>query len=420
MKREFNYDVVVVGGGSAGVAAALGASRCGAKTLLLERHASFGGQSTNSAVTTYCGFFTRGVKPTQVVFGVGEEVLNGIRKYGGNADYTISKATGNVTVRFDPELLKCVLDELLTESKCDYLLHTQMIDVKRDGNDIKQITCIDDEGHYFVNAKVFIDASGDANLCNLAEVKTKWGDEQGKTQLASLPMCIENLPSNIEFMPEVLRNAIIKGKEAGYLPLGQEKGLILKVPEDSYGFCTIPSCQVTKLDAKTLTQAEILLRKECRNYLRAFKEFIPGFENIRISFSGPSIGLRESRRIIGEDSLATDDILSSTKKADSIARGGWSPDIHISHTDLRYVHMKDNEYFDIPLGCLKVAEMNNVWACGRIISCDSLAHASVRVMGTGFATGQAAGVAAAQQAITKKNVEVSKVREILTEQGALI
>lgn len=419
MERVKNYDVVVLGGGSAGIAAGVAAAECGAKTIIIERQASFGGQSTNSGVTTYCGFYTRGEKPSLVVHGIGKKVLDGLRAMGGNADYTISKATGNVTVRFDPELLKSVLDDLLVSSKADYLLHAYAYDAEREGDQIKAIHCADDAGHFTVNGKVFIDASGDANLCNLAGIETTWGDENGKTQLASLPVRFENLPVNKEFMPSEMEHAISEGREDGFLPMDQDTGLILKVPSDTYGYCTIPSCIVPSLDAETLTKAEMDLRKQGRNYMRSFAKYVPGLENIYISQSGPSIGIRESRRIIGEEKLTGKEMLAGTKRKDTIGRGGWSPDIHVSNEELVYLHMADNDYYDIPLGCLKVAKMDNVWACGRIVSSDSIAHASLRVMGTGFVTGQAAGVAAALQAICGTR-EVADVQAELVKQGALL
>lgn len=419
MERELNYDVVVLGGGSAGIAAGIGAAQCGAKAIILERKSSFGGQSTNSGVTTYCGFYTRGEKPSLVVHGIGKRILDTLREMGGNADYTISRATGNVTVRFDPELLKSVLDELLVQSEADYLLHAYAYDAEREGKKVTAIRCADDEGHFVVKGKVFIDASGDANLCNLAGITTIWGDEEGNTQQASLPVRFENLPTGVEIMPTDLEKAIRQGKAEGLLPMDQEKGLILKVPSDTYGYCTIPSCIVPGLDAQTLTKAEMDLRKQGRNYMKAFARHVKGLENIYISQSGPSLGIRESRRIIGEDRLTGEEILSGRKREDTIGRGGWSPDIHVSSDKLLYLHLEDNDYFDIPLGCLKVAEMDNVWACGRIVSSDSTAHASLRVMGTSFVTGQAAGAAAAIQAM-KGGYTVKEVQDELLRQGALL
>lgn len=416
--RSYNYDVAVVGGGSAGVAAALAASRTGAKTILIERNPYFGGEATNSQVTAYCGFYTRGEKPDQVVKGIGEEVLAGLRGYGANTDPTISKSTGNASIRFNPELVKLVLDDLMLNSTVKYLLHASVIDVKVDSNEIKELTCIDDEGHFSITAKTYIDATGNGNLVNLSGVKTLWGNEEGLPQQSSLAFKIDNLPRTDILMAD-LEAAIKKGKEQGIKGLEKEKGMIIKIPTENYGYCTIPSKILKDLSAETLTEAEISLRKQVYAYYEAFKNNIPAFKDIRVSQSGPSIGIREARRIIGEKTLIGEEIIAGPKSEDSIARGGWSPEIHRSNTELKYTHIPDNDYFSIPLGTLKVKDMKNLWAAGRLISTDSTALGSIRVMGTGFATGQAAGVAAALT-LGSENYDIKKVQDELLKQNALI
>lgn len=211
MLRNYEYDVAVVGGGSAGVANALASSRTGAKTILIERNPYFGGEATHSQVTSYCGFYTRGAKPDQVVKGIGEEVLIRLRGYGANTEPTISKSTGNASIRFNPELVKLVLDDLMLESSVKYLLHAEVIDVNINNDKIEKLTCIDDEGHFTIKAKVFIDATGNGNLTNLAGVKTLWGNEQGITQQASLVFKLDNLPRTDILMSD-LESAIKKEK----------------------------------------------------------------------------------------------------------------------------------------------------------------------------------------------------------------
>ncbi len=418
MERVYDYDVAVMGGGSAGVAAALAASRTGAKTILVERNPYFGGEATHSQVTSYCGFYTRGEHPDQVVQGIGEEVLAGLRKYGADTAPTISKSTGNASIRFNPELVKLVLDDLMVESDVKYLLHATMIDVKKEDEKITEILCMDDEGHFTIRAKAFVDATGNGNLVHLAGIKMNWGNEQGLTQQASLAFKLDNLPRTDILMSD-LETAIKKGKEQGIVGLEKEKGLIIKIPSENYGYCTIPSKVLTGLDAETLTAAEIELRKQVNAYATAFKNNIPSLAEIRVAQSGPSIGIREARRINGEVTLIGEEIIHAPKSEDSIARGGWSPEIHRSNTELNYTHIPDNEYFSIPIGALKVKDAQNLWAAGRLISTDSVALGSVRVMGTGFATGQAAGVAAALT-LDSEHYDVKKVQEELLKQGALI
>lgn len=416
--RNYTYDVVVIGGGSAGVAAALGAARAGAKTAIVERHGNFGGQAINSQVTAYCGFYTRGANPTQVVKGVGEDVLAKLREYGQNTEPTISASTGNASIRFDPEILKWALDDLMSESDVDLYLHSSLIDVVQKDKTITAVKCIDEEGHFMLSAKAFVDASGNANLVNLAGAETEWGDETGAVQQTSLSFRLDNLPKEDILMKDIAE-AIALGKQEGIENLEKEKGMIIKIPNENYGYCTIPSTILKDLSAKEMTRAEIELRKQVKAYTQTFRNHMDGFENIKVVTSGPEIGVREARRIIGEVKLLGTDIVKGPKHEDSIARGGWSPEMHRSNVALEYTHIPDNDYFSIPLGALKVTQLNNVWASGRMLSTDSLALGSVRVMGTGFATGQAAGVAAA---LTLKHdqYDVKAIQTELKNQGALI
>ena len=417
MQRQIECDVAVLGGGAAGVAAAIGASRAGAKTVLIERNPYFGGQATNSQVTAYCGFFTRGENYDQVVEGIGGEVLKRLEKYGTNIHPRPSKSTGNVSVSFNPEYVKLVMDQILQESSVEYYLHSQMYEVLNNNGTIEEIKCTDDEGTFTVRAKAFVDASGNANLVHFAEIKTNWGDEDGNVQQSSLPFRIDNMPAK-EILKSDIEVALKKAKEAG-IPIHKETGLIVKIPDKTYGYCTIPSTVLSDLSAETLTKAEVYLRSQVNAYVQAFEKYMDGFQDIIISSSGPSVGIREARRIIGDKMLKGEEIIMAPKSDDSIARGAWSPEIHKSNTNISYTHIPDNEYFSIPLGCLKVRDAKNLWAAGRTISTDSLALGSVRVMGTGFATGQAAGVAAALT-LDNASYDVKKVQEELLKQGALI
>lgn len=418
MRIKYEVDVCVVGGGAAGMAAAVGAKRAGASVLLIERNPYYGGQATHSNVTAYCGFHTRGENPDQVVRGIGEEVLQKIRDYGEEVLPYRSKATGNVSIRFNPETIKLAFDDLIVESGIKHLLHTQVIDVEIADKKIISITCIDDEEKYKVIAKSFIDCTGDANIVHMAGFDTMWGNEEGRTQMASLSCRIDQLEPNEEINPVELTNAIIKGKEEGVPYLYKEKGLIIKVPYANYGFLTIPSVFIDDLGGETMTDKEINLRKQAQSYVSIFKKDVPALKNVRLVTTGPTIGIRESRRMYGDSILTYEQIMSCEKPDDSVARGGWSPEIHKDNTNYDFHHLPDNEYFGIPLSVLHSKDLENLWAAGRLISCDSYTHGSVRVMGTGFATGQAAGVASALQ--SKGIVSVKAVQQELLKQDALI
>lgn len=414
---KLNYDVVVIGGGSAGVAAAIASSRCNAKTLLVERSAYFGGEATNSWVSAYCGFYTKGTKPKQCVFGIGEEVLAKLREYGEDTSYVINPSTKNASVRFHPEMVKVVLDDLLKESNVDYRLCTTLIDVNTDNNHIKSVTIMDDENKYLVEAKSFIDCSGDANLIHQAGLQTLWGNDEFGIQQSSLACLIDHIPTD-EINIETLENAIKQGKTSGLKNLHKERGMIVKVQGDDWGFLTIPSVILENLSGLELTKKMMDLRKQSIDYVTALKQFANGFDKVRLMSTAPYIGIRESRRMIGKNIIKGDDVLHSKKCENSIGRGGWPAEIH-KESGLQFVAMKENDYFDIPIDSLISADIDNLFAAGRCISCESVALASLRVMGTGFATGQAAGVMAANYT-QNQPLDIKAIQAILRSQGALI
>ena len=415
--QTLSYDVVVVGGGSAGVASAIAASRCGCKTLLIERNAYLGGQATNAWVSAFCGFFTKGELPTQCVKGIGDEVLQRLKDYGEDINYVINPSTKNASIRFHPEILKLVLDDLILESAMDVRLCTTLIDVNVNNQKIESIIVMDDDDKYLVKAKVFIDTTGDANLLNSAHIQTMWGDQSHHVQQSSLSCLVDNLPSD-EIKIETIESAIKQAKANGATHLDKERGMIIKVKGDTYGYMTIPSIELNNLSGSTLTQSLIELRKKGNAYVKALKQYAPNFNNVNLKSSAPYLGIRESRRMVGKTMIQGEDVLRAVKSKDSIARAGWPVEMH-KNSGLSYQSICDNDYFGVPLGALVSKDISNLLAAGRCISCDSVALASLRVMGTSFATGQAAGVAAAYYARTNQ-LDVEAIQEELIKQNALI
>jgi hypothetical protein len=414
--KTLEYDVVVAGGGSAGVAAALAASRAGASTLLVERSGCFGGEATNSWIAAYCGFHTKGRVPQQMVFGVGEEVLQKLRDYGEDTSYVIS-SSGNSSIRLHPEPLKLAFDELLEASDVDFRLFTSLISAETEAGLLKSVTIMDDEEQTRVFAKAFVDCTGNGNLLHMAGLGTEWGDEDGRVQMASLACLFEHIP-RCEIPYEVYQKGIIKAKEAGIPYLDKEKCVADKQPADDYGYITIPSAELEGLDGLSLTRMTLALRRKSQSYARAFREYTEGFECSELRATAPVPGLREARRMKGLQTISGEDVLSCRKCGDRVGRGCWPAEIHKGPETI-YREMKEDDYFDIPLGALVSADLPNLFAGGRNISCDPLALASLRVMGTAFVTGQAAGAAAA---VYSKDgcAEVSKVQAILSAQGVLL
>lgn len=419
MERHYSYDVVVAGGGTAGTAAAVGASRAGAKTLLVERNPYLGGEATHSGVAAFCGFYTCGDNPVKVVAGVGELVLKEMEKLGPTLEYIVS-VTGNKNINFQPEYLKCAMDNLLENEGASCLLHARVIDADVEDGIIRSVRCADDEGVFSVTASCFVDATGDANLAHLAGAETIWGDKEGRVQAATLPFRLSGVDTSCDMSPSAVEKAVLKGKEAGIPYLTKEKGFVLKREGSDTVAVLLPSVSPEGISACNLTDMEKCTRKQVLYYVEALKRFMPGMEHCELAVIGPAIGFRETRKLVGKETVTADDVLLRKKREDGVARGGWKPEIHKEVDKMAtYIDVAEGSYFDIPLGALQSADISNLFGAGRIVSSDEAAFAAVRVMGTCFATGHAAGVGAAFQALNSY-VDVKKIRDELIRQGAMV
>ncbi|WP_278341989.1 FAD-dependent oxidoreductase [Acidaminococcus fermentans] len=416
---EKNYDVIVVGGGASGIAAAIGAAKTGAHCLLIERYGCLGGQATTANVSSYCGFFTHGEHARQVVKGVGQEVLDELHRLGYYDGFRFSPV-GNAIVALDQEATKFALDEVISKYPVDVLLHCRMFQVEADfqRGEIYRIICVDDQNSYAFTAHAFVDATGDANLSYLAGASLRYGDGQGKGQASTRIMMLDRVPASVRFKPEVLDKIFIQAKKDGHHHLSKESGIVFRVNDDTV--CAIlPSVWVPDLSAATLTACEMDTRKQAQEYLEVFHKYMPGMENCRLVSTGVQLGLRDTRHILGEKTLTGEQVLRAVKPVDSIARGAWPCEMHVDVNKIaKYIFVDHDDYYGIPLGCLKARQWKNLWCGGRTISADPVAFASVRVMGCGFATGQAAGVAAALPEGTEDFVQI--VQQELVRQGALI
>ena len=420
MQKEYFADVLIAGGGTSGVAAAIGASQAGANVLLVERSAYLGGEGTNAGVGALCAVYTCGENPVKCVAGVCESVLEEMHRLSPTSTETIISAAGNKNINFKPEYMKVALDNLLDKHNVKYFLHTSIISAKRNGDSIESVTCQDDEHTFIVHAKTFVDSTGDANLAHLAGAKTMWGDQNGNVMAATLPFRLCGVDTSKDMSPNAVERAVKMGKEAGIPSLTRERGFILKMTGSQEVIVLLPSVIPTGISAEELTQMEKFTRGQALSYVEAFRRFMPGMENCELTMIGPSIGFRETRRLEGKYMLSADDVLGRRKRDDGVARGGWKPEIHSSLNEAAvYLDVPGASWYDIPLGCLQSVNTSNLYGAGRLICADSQAMAASRVMGTCLATGHAAGVAAALQGETGQ-VDVQAVREELRRQNALI
>ena len=420
MKRKYQYDVVVAGGGTAGVAAAAGAAMAGAKTLLIERNPYLGGEATHSGVAAFCGFFTCGGNPVRVVEGAGELILKEMKALSESSWNYVVSATGNKNVNFHPEYLKCAMDNVLEKTGVTCFFHTRITGVCTEERAVTALECVDDEGGFLVEAKAFVDTTGDANVVHLAGAPTLWGDENGNVQAATLPFRLSGVDTSCDLTPQAVEKAVIRAKEDGIPHLTKEKGFILKREGSDQVAVLLPSTIPAGLDCEELTKMELDTRRQVLYYVEAFKKYLHGMEDCELTVIGPATGPRETRRMKGKEIITAEDVLGRRKRPDGVARAGWKPEIHMDANKMgTYIEVSEGSWFDVPLGALQCESLDNLYGAGRMVSSEQTAHAAVRVMGTCFATGHAAGVAAACQALHGE-APAEAVRAELEKQGALL
>ena len=279
MERLEQYDVAVVGGGTAGCAAAAGAALTGARVVLIERNAYLGGEATHSGVGAFCGFTTCGKNPVRVVEGAGSLVLAELEKLGTPAQNRLS-ASGNWNISFQPEYLKCALDHLLQKLQADLLLHSLVIGAQTEKDRICALTCADDEGIFTIRAKAFVDASGDANLARLAGAKITWGGERGQVQAASLPFRLSGVDITKDMSPAAVKRAVEQARNAGMQHLPRESGFLLTLEESQVVCALIPSVMPEGLSARDLTRMEQELREQAVSYAAALKRYMPAWSTV--------------------------------------------------------------------------------------------------------------------------------------------
>jgi hypothetical protein len=409
------YDVAVVGGGSAGTAAAIAAARCGARTVLLEKGPCLGGAATLRNVLTYCGLYTLGDEPRQAVAGVAEEVLAGLRRLGA---VTGPQRHRGVFVVFDPEAVKLVLDSISAAAGVDVLFGACVCGATRADGRIVDLSWQDHGGRHTITARAFVDASGEGDLAAFAGAATRYGND-GAVNLGTLATRFGGIPRDVTVSADALTAAIQAARAAGRGPFSKDRSVVTRLPVSGDVVCYLASEDYDPRDALSRSAADRRGRQQAWAYLDVLRS-LPGCGNAFLASTGPEFGTRESRHIEAAYRLTWQDVTEGRAMADSIALGAWGVEWHDRATlQSSFVYPPDKTAYAIPLRSLLSRDTANLFAAGRVVDADRQAGASLRVMGTAFATGQAAGVAAAMLA-DQGRMDSEQVRRILREQGALI
>lgn len=413
-KVEERFDVIVAGGGSAGVAAAAGSARSGARTLLIERCYCLGGASTMRNVLTYCGLYTLDEHPKMVVGGVGAEVVGRLRQR--NAVTGPFRFRG-VFVVFDPEAVKVVLDDVCAAAGVTVMHGTMVVAADREDDVITAVTVADHAGLHRIGARAFVDCTGEGDLAARAGAGTRYGNCD-RANLGSLGTRFGGIPADVTVTADDIAAAVAR-LGADRRLVTKDRGVVARLPNSGDLACYLASADFDPRDVLSVSRAEREGRKQAWTYLEAIRT-IQGCEHAYLVATGPEFGTRESRHIESIRQLGWGDIEESHGFDDCVALGAWGAEWHDRKTYASsFDFPPDRTSYDIPLSCLTSRDTSNLFAAGRVADGDRLAGAAIRVMGTAFATGHAAGVAAAHVA-DRSPWRSGDVRRTLMEQGAIL
>ena len=418
------YDVIVAGGGLAGVGAAVAAVREGASVLLVEQYGYLGGMATAGLVNPFMSYVVFKARwqynwQDKVNQGVFREILEGLVELDG-------LHSNNQT--FNEEILKLVLDRMMKKYGVKVLFHSFISGVQREESKVKSVTVTNKSGVTEYTASCFVDATGDADLSALSDCEFRIGrDQDGLCQPMTLCFRLANVDKT-RFDRERDRAAINEKykafREKGLIKNPRENVLIFEhMVEDAIHFNSTRITLRSAVNAEDLTEAEMEGREQVYELYQFMKENIPGFENSQIIMTANQIGVRESRRIVGEYTITQEDLLSATKFEDSIARGSYPVDIHDpmgGGTVLQDIPYGD--YYTIPYRALLPKGVDNLIVAGRPISSTHEAHSAYRIMPICCCIGEGAGTAAAislKKALAFREVESKEIHAILDKYGAL-
>lgn len=413
-----NYDLIVVGGGLAGVAAAVSAARQGIQVLLIERSGSLGGAMSNSLVFPFMKFHMKDENGKRRVLSAG--IFNEMRLRHIEA--------GGVTRHgWQAEILKIVLDEMTVEAGVDVLFHNQLVDVNRDGRTIKSIIVAGKEGIREIEAKFFIDTSGDGDLFAFAGCDFQLGREKdGLCQPMTTCFRMCGVDTDL-FKKEKWPLIAIYNRLQKEGKITNPRENILEFYGLGNGVLHLNTTRVIKHNPTNdleLSKAEMIARKQVLEMYNFLCEYSEACKNASLVSIAQEIGVRESRKLKGVYILTADDLKNCIDFEDSIALGNYDIDIHNPEGTGTYIYsFKPNEYYRIPYRSLLPKEVDNLLVAGRCLSADHEAHSSVRILPICACMGEAAGVAASVALNTNTNahtLDISSVQDILVKNGAEI
>jgi len=446
------WDVIVVGGGVSGVTAATAAARNGADTLLVEKDAALGGTMATCLVGPMMTFHSY---REQVIAGLAQEVVSRLMALHASPGHILDTSGYVATITpFDAEALRLVAQRMVLEAGAQVLYHSTVVDVAMGGESLQGVVIQHKGGRETLQARVVVDASGDADVAYQAGAPCEYGRPvDGLVQPVSLMFKVAGWDKGVFTAyalqhPEVLRlgpegvapyarqhlvavcgfvDALQDSIARGELPLKREHVLFFNTQRPSEVIVNMSRVmEVDVLDPWDMSCAETLAREQVFAILEFLRRHVPGFADAYLVSSGARVGIRESRRVVGEYMLTAEDVLTARRFPDAIARSAYPIDIHALSANQAGDYdrkLAAGESYDIPYRCLVPQRVDGLLVAGRCISTTVEAHASTRVSPTCMAFGQAAGTAAAlavKKGIQPRQLDSQELRSVLVQQGALL
>lgn len=429
-----DYEVIVVGGGPSGCAAAIASARRGAKTLLLEATGCLGGMGTSGLVPAWCPFSDY----EKIVYrGIAEEIFTAAKE-----GMTHVKPDDLNWVPIDPERLKIVYDRKVTEAGADVLFNTFFCSVEAENGAVKTLICANKAGLVAYKAKVYIDCTGDADLAAWAGAEILPLEEGESYQLATHCFQLSNVdmqayksgpwlhPNN----PESPIHSIVA---SGNYDIPDTHFCNNQVYPNTIGFNAGHIDGVDSTDPHTVSRAMMRGRALAHEIKRALADYQPKtFADAKVSLTAPSLGIRESRRILGDYYLTAEDYLARRSFEDEICRNSYYLDVHRKKGEKKLLpdgtpdpkyqshRYAKGESHGVPYRCLTPKGLSNVLVAGRSISADRPVHGSTRVMPVCLCMGEAAGKAAVlakdMTTVDVHKVDVKELRRQILEDGGYI
>ncbi len=417
-----SVDVLVVGGGPGGLGAAVMAARQGAKTMLVERYGCMGGMAFHGEVNPFMYNHVAGLSLDRPVF---VDWCKAMQKYlTPNEAERIPYDHGYGMTLVSKEFAMLGMEDLVLESGAKILYHHTLSDVIMDGDSIKYAVFQSKSGLSAIESKTFIDCTGDGDLAVLAGCKFEFGDDDGLCQ--PMTTCFKLGGIDIKNIPDrkTINQLYAEAKARGEIDCPRDNVLFFTaVDTDVLHFNTTRIIKKSGVNAQDLSDAEIEGRRQMRQIIAFLRKDVPGFANATIRSIACVVGIRESRRIIGQVYQTKDDFINRSKYPDGIAKCNYPVDIHGNNGTDTSIKIDKNDWYEIRYGALTAKDCCNLLIGCRALSVDHTLHSSIRIMPSMCSIGQAAGMGAAlavKNGMNPCDVDGCLVRAELKKNGAVL